>query len=332
LGVDVSDVGTGISFSPATKFAHISGDAVHALGSGVTLDSPLTRAHAYGAPVVNALVAAAGYQGPPAPNQWFGDLLSPRGGSIVLMDAGGVAVVDAVAYGTQQSNSSAEGPITSPEIATLEGEQGGGGCIAVVPNVPRTFNPATQPIGATNRSLLRFPDGRDADNLCRDFRMQPATTLSAASAAGANNIKVASVAGFNAGQTVTIDTGANLETAVIASVGTAGATTASALTAVGATVIPVAGAAGFSPGQTITIDNGANQETAVVASTTGGRGGSTIVTAAPLKSAHAAGVQVSGSGITLVAALAKPHAGGAQIATDLPTPGARNQLNVRPGM
>ena len=98
--------------------------------------------------------------------------------------------------------------------------------------------------------------------------MQPATTLSAASAAGATNIKVASVAGFDAGQTIMIDTGANLETAVIATVGTAGATTVGTATDVGATVIPVASAIGFSAGQTITIDSGANPETAVVASVT----------------------------------------------------------------
>ena len=70
-----------------------------------------------------------------------------------------------------------------------------------------------------------------------------------------------------------IDTGANLETAVIATVGTAGATTVSAATNVGATVIPVASGIGFTAGQTITIDSGANQETAVVAATGGGRGG-----------------------------------------------------------
>ena len=46
--------------------------------------------------------------------------------------------------------------------------------------------------------------------------VQPATTLSAPSGAGATNIKVASVADFAAGQTITIDTGASLETAVIA--------------------------------------------------------------------------------------------------------------------
>ena len=91
----------------------------------------------------------------------------------------------------------------------------------------------------------RFPDGSDADSLCTDFLMQTATTLSAASAAGATNIKVASVADFAAGQTIMIDAGANLETAVIATVGTAGATTVGAATDAGATVIPVASADGL---------------------------------------------------------------------------------------
>ena len=37
----------------------MSGDAVQALGSGVTLDSPLVKAHAYGAAVVNPLATTA---------------------------------------------------------------------------------------------------------------------------------------------------------------------------------------------------------------------------------------------------------------------------------
>jgi len=82
---------------------------------------------------------------------------------------------------------------------------------------------------------------------------------------------------------------------------------------------------GFTAGQTITIDSGANQETAVVASTTGDRGGATISVAVPLTFAHAAGVQVSGSGITLTAALTLAHASGAQVASNVPTPGAPNQ-------
>jgi len=136
------------------------------------------------------------------------------------------------------------------------------------------------------------------------------------------------VTDFAPGQTVTIDTGANLETAVIATVGTAGATTVGAATNVGTTVIPVGGAAGFSAGQTITIDSGANRESAVVVSTTGGRGGATI-TVAPLTLAHAAGVLVSGSGITLTTALARAHANGSQVASGAPTPGAPNQYRPR---
>ena len=49
------------------------------------------------------------------------------------------------------------------------------------------------------------------------------TTLAAAAAAGATNIKVTSVTGFVVGQAITIDTGANAETVTTTSVGTAGA-------------------------------------------------------------------------------------------------------------
>ena len=189
-GIDVSDAGTGIRFSPATRFPHISGDAVQALGGGITFDRPLTRRHAYGAPVGNAMNTTEGYQGPPAPNQWFGGALSARAGAIALLDAGGVAVVDAMVYGSQQSSSSANGTITSPEIATLEADQGKGGCIVVVPAAGRGAGPAAAAAGAFNRSLGRFPDGRDGDSLCTDFRIQPATTQSAASAAGSTSSSV----------------------------------------------------------------------------------------------------------------------------------------------
>jgi hypothetical protein len=50
------------------------------------------------------------------------------------------------------------------------------------------------------------------------------TSLSAASLAGATNIKVGAVASFAPGQVITIDTGALAENATVASVGTAGAT------------------------------------------------------------------------------------------------------------
>ncbi len=323
-GIDVSGVGTGIGLSPATKFAHVSGDAVQALGSGITLDRPLTKSHAYGAPVTNQQVTSAGYQGTPAPNQWFGGSLSARAGSIALLDASGAVIVDAMVYGSQQSNSSGNGTIASPEVAVLEGDQRQGGCIVVVP----------APGAGPGVSRGRFPDGADADANCTDFLLQAATSLSAAAPAGTSNIKVASVADFAAGQSVMVDAGAQLETAVIAEVGTAGATAIDAAAAPGATVLSVTDTMGFTAGQAITIDDGTARETAVVVSTTrGGRPGpgggparsATITVTAPLARAHAAGAQVSGSGITLLAPLANAHDRGAPVVGSVPTPGAPNQ-------
>jgi non-reducing end alpha-L-arabinofuranosidase len=175
VAADVSDVGTGISFSPATKFAHTSGDAVQALGGGITLDSALASAHAYGTAVVSAQATTAGYQGAPAPKQWFGGTLSARAGSIALMDASGAVVVDAVVYGSQQSNSSGNGTIASPELATLEGDQRQGGCIAVVPNAGRGGRGAPAAAPSATRSIARISDGADADSNCTDFQQQSAT-------------------------------------------------------------------------------------------------------------------------------------------------------------
>ena len=322
--------GTGIAFQPESAFAHSSNEPVQPLGTGITLDSPLAKAHAIDAVVRDAAVTTAGYQGTPAPNQWFGGpALSNSAGSMVLRDAAGL-VVDSLNYGGLVDPWASEG---------YQATSGAGqsGCRVPAPAAGRGgfggFGGPAAPASTPHRSSGRFPDGADTDSNCNDFLLQPASTLSAASPAGANNIKVGSVADFVAGQTLIIDAGANLETAAIATVGTAGASTVSSATSVGATVIPVAGVIGFTAGQTIAIDSGANQETAVVAATGGGRGGGpgrngagpTITVAAPLKSAHAAGAHVSGSGITLATALTRPHDSGAQVATDLPTPGAPNK-------
>ncbi len=177
-GIDVSDAGTGISFSPATKFAHTSGDAVQALGSGITLDKPLEKSHAYGASIVNPAAHDVGYQGTPAPNQWFGATLSPRAGSLALLDAGGTVIVDAMVYGSQQSNSSGNGTITSPELATLEGDQGKGGCIVVVPNAGRGGfgrGRGAPAAAGPGRSAARVSDGADTGSNCADFQLQTPT-------------------------------------------------------------------------------------------------------------------------------------------------------------
>jgi len=194
---------------------------------------------------------------------------------------------------------------------------------------------------APNRSSGRFPDGTDTDSNCNDFHMQTVTTLAAPAAAGVNNIKVASVADFAPGQIILIGTGANQETAIIASVGTQGASTLRTAIPAGATVIPLASPVFFTPGQTITIDTGRNLETAVVVASTGpgrggfggGRGGqpagASVTVATPLSRPHEAGVPVSGSGITIMGHLTKAHESGEPVANGAPTPGAPNHYYAR---
>ena len=327
--------GTGISFQPATAFAHISNEPIQPLGTGITLDKPLANDHEINAVVRDAAVTTAGYQGPPAPNQWFGGPALANAGSMVLRDAAGL-VVDSLNYGGLVDPWAAQG---------YQGTSPGSGNFVASPSAGRGgFGGRGVPAAGTpNRSAGRFPDGADTGNNGNDFLLQTAMTLSLDTAVGANNIKVASVADFAAGQTINIDTGANRETAVIATVGTAGGTIVGTATETNATVIPVANAAGFSAGQTITIDSGTNLETSVVASVTGGgrggrggggggRGGfgvASITVAAPLTMAHAVGAQVSGSGITLTTALTQAHASGAQVGGNGPTPGAPNQFARR---
>ena len=279
----------------------------------------------------DASVTTAGYQGPPAPDRWFGGpVLSTSAGSMVLRDAAGLAV-DSLNYGLLVDPWASEGY----HATSGAGESG---CRVPSPGAGRGvggFGGQAAPAVATpHRSAGRFPDGADTDSNCHDFLLQAATTLSADSAVRATNIKVAGVTGFIAGQALLVDAGASHETAVITRVGTAGAAASGAATAPGATVIPVASALGFTAGQAITIDSGASEETAVIASIgrvfgpggPGSPGGSaTITVVEPLTSAHAAGAQVSGTGITLSAALTKAHSSGAQVGVGLPTPGAPNQ-------
>lgn len=323
-----SDRGTGISFQPTTAFAHLSNEPVQALGSGITLDNPLAHDHAIDAVVRDAAVTTAGYQGTPAPNQWFGGpelaanvpffnfTITRREGSIALRDAAG-QVVDSLNYGLLVDPWAAEG-----YQATSGSEESG--CYVAAPGPAGGFGPFS-PAGASNTSAGRFPDGADTDSNCSDFVTSPATTLGAASAAGATNIKVASVEGFAAGQTIRIDRGANLDTADIATVGTAGATRVGTSTAAGATIIPVVSAIGFNDGQTVTIGSGADAETVVVALVRRFREAA-IVVSAPLTSAHAAGEEVSGTGITLTAPLAREHAAEAQVTGSISTPGAPNHF------
>jgi hypothetical protein len=326
--------GTGISFEPATAFAHSSNEPVLALSSSITLDQPLVSNHDIDAVVRDEKVTTAGYQGAKAPDQWFGGpALSASAGNMVLRDADG-NVVDGLNYGGLVDPWASEGY----QAASGAGESG---CYVPSPSMSRGFRMGpSSPTSQPDRSAGRYPDGADSDFNCRDFQLQNTIILLAPAAAGSYNIKVGSVADFNTGQKIIIGRGTNSETAIIASVGTAGATTVGTAIAAGRKVILVAGVEGFNTGQTISIDNGAKSETSVIASIAPvrrrfGPGGfnipmDTITVAAPLTKAHTVGAQVSGSGITLTAPLTMVHDNGTQVASNVPTPGEPNQYFRKP--
>ena len=329
-----SDRGTGITFQPATTYAHSSNEPVQPLGTGITLDQPLAHEHPVDAVVRDAAVTTAGYQGNPAPNQWFGGpalsttfvsfgnrVLPLSQGNMVLRDASGL-VVDSLNYGllvdpwAAQGYQAASGP-------------GKGGCYVTAPGAAAGFGPFASAAAASNISAGRFPDGTDTSSNCADFVTTPATVLTAPAGAGANNVKVASVEGFGPGQTVHIDAGPNLESAVIATVGTAGASAIRAPINAGATEIPITNFRGFTVGQAIDIGSGPDHETVVVASIE--RFPTAAITvSAPLAHAYPAGTPISGTGITLTSPLTREHAAEAQVSGSTATPGAPNDYYRKP--
>jgi non-reducing end alpha-L-arabinofuranosidase len=326
--------GTGISFEPATFFAHSSNEPVLPLGTGIILDQPLAMDHAINSVVRDQKATTAGYQGTPAPSQWFGGpALSSSAGNMVLRDAAG-NIVDGLNYGGLVDPWLAEG---------YQGSSGAGenGNSAPSPSMGRGFRMGpSAPAATPNRSSGRYPDGTDNDNNSRDFQLQSSVSMAAPSLAGSNNIKITGVAGFNNGQKVIIGSGINSETAVITIIGTTGSSITSNPVKAGSKLIPVASSEGFSAGQTITLDNGSNLEKVVVAAVKpaprrfGPRNSTapvdTLAIVAPLAMEHSAGAQVSGSGITFASPLTKAHEAGTQVAGNLPTPGAPNQYFKKP--
>ncbi len=157
-GVDISATGTGIAFTPALRFAHRSGDALQVLPEDAPAPAADAKAPAYT---------------PATDGTHYGYTLSTRAGAVALYK--GDVPVDAIVYGSKQSNSSGNGTIARPDLATLEGVQEQGGCIAVAPSLfPfragfRTGSAAPAPDPDFKNSLIRFPDGADTDNLCNDF-------------------------------------------------------------------------------------------------------------------------------------------------------------------
>jgi len=251
---------------------------------------------------------------------------------MVLRDGAG-NVVDGLNYGGLVDPWAAEGY----QATSGAGENGN---FAPAPVAGRGFRMGpSQPAIQPNKSAFRYPDGADSDNNGRDFVQQNSTSLSVAAEAGSKNIKVASVSDLFIGQKVIVGSGLNSEIAVLATIGTPGGTTLGNATEAGKKSIPVASVEGFNTGQTITIDNSTNRETAVIAGmiparrrfgSPGNNVSDSITIAVPLKFAHIAGTQVSGSGITLAASLTKAHDKGTPVAANLPTPGEPNQFFRKP--
>ena len=317
--------GTGISFEPATAFAHSSNEPVLPLVFSITLDRPLANDWAIDEVVRDEKVINAGYLGVRKPDQWFGGpALAAGAGSMVLRDAQG-NIVDGLNYGG----------LVDPWIA--EGYQavsgtGANGSYVPSPGMGRGFRPGfsgEQP----DRSAGRFPDGFDGDDNGHDFLLQNTMALALGAGAGTNNVKVTSVANFSIGQTCVVGLGANAETASIAVIGTAGGTTLDGGVNAGVTVLPVTGLAGFEAGEKINIGSSDSSETAVIANVVvrrrayGNRNNQadSIVLSAPLRLPHAAGTEVSGSGIVFDRPLTGAHAAGTPIASNVPTPGEPNQ-------
>jgi len=198
-----ADRGTGISFKPATAFAHSSNEPVQPLGTGIALDRPLATSHAIKAVVSDSAASNAGYEGTTAPNQWFGgpvftsvsaSSFTPTpptltAGSMVLRDAAGL-VVDSLNYA----------------LSSIRGQRGLSGRVwSGAEWLLRASAGRSQILRAPNHHFRRhqskcrrFPDGNDTDSNCNDSSRSPPPNLLAASAAGATNIKVGSVADFAA--------------------------------------------------------------------------------------------------------------------------------------
>jgi len=309
--------GTGITLASAMKYPHSSNEPVRGIGTGLQLDKPLAKAHEIDAVVRTDGNGSAGYQG--KPDQWFGGpALLPGIGSLTLKDAGG-NVVDSLNWGNLVDLAAAEG---------FQGTSGldKAGCYVPVPGVKFSWEPVRA--ATSEGSVGRYPDGHDTDSNCADWHTATSANLAAAAPAGSDTVKVTSVTDFGVGQTLVVGTGKEAETVTIKAVGTGGATKSTATAAAGDRRLIVGNPQSFKAGQVIVIGSGGAAEQAIIDTTRGNSGGGQIDLTTPLRFAHGAGEDVTGTGLTLVAPLTKAHGAGVQISTDLATPGTSNHYSV----
>jgi hypothetical protein len=161
------------------------------------------------------------------------------------------------------------------------------------------------------------------------------TPIATVTPAGTKDLKVAAITGFAAGKKIVIGSGDDAETAVIASVGTAGlggtGITLKAPTKIahvgpvavtqipaqsGSTNLKLVSVAGIAPGDSLTIDTGANTQTVTVTAVgTAGSDGTGVTVRPALSGDHTGTVAVhdDGTGVSFKPALAAGHVAGAAV-------------------
>ena len=314
--IPFSNNGTGVSFEPATKYDHSSNEPVLALCFEVELTEALASDWPIDAPVQKAGAKEAGFQG--TPDIYYGGPSFANAGTITLRTAKG-NVADALNYGLMVE------PWVSEGYHEDSGHGLGGSVVSVYSPNTRFLMPG-QTIVTPDLSVGRFPDGADADDNINDFKSQNHSSLAAAAAAGATNIKVARTNGLKPGSKITIDN----ETVTVKEVGSTGATTLMYRAVAGDKSLQVQGVQDFRAGQTVKIGN----EEFKIASVVQGRrpfgaAGNTLVPSiinldGALRASYGVNTPVAGTGITLTAPLKSAHRQGAAMTDNVPTPGAPN--------
>ncbi len=205
--------GSGISFTPASKYDHSSNEPVLALIYEIELNEPLKQHHPIDEIISDASVVEAGYQGNRPADQLFGGPALGRMGNMALYDASG-NVVDCLNWGT----------VVDPMLS--EGFHGQSGLDEYGNYIHLRVEPENRgwmsagPVSVMpDLSTGRYPDGSDSDDNMADFKFQLSTNLQEAAPAGAQQIVIAETPGIRIGHRFYLGSGADCEEVRVALIG-----------------------------------------------------------------------------------------------------------------
>ncbi len=190
-----------------------------------------------------------------------------------LLQSGANAVGVQLGNGRANVNSSqvnAATGRTSPYLRDGSSNIGAGTLAAAAAAGDTSIRPSTTTAYLATETL-NVDTGNGGDNLesrtITGVFPSASTTLAYPAAIGDSNLKVASVTNLGVGATLTIDTGANVETRTITAVGSAASSTTLAYqAAAGDTNVKVSSVSGMAAGGTLLIDTGAAQQSVTITS------------------------------------------------------------------